>query len=75
VRLRGARAEVVLRPGRTLSRPEIEALVRGVPNKLAFDAAGEFRVIQHLRPERRLAQVAALLEHLPGPEAGRVATR
>jgi len=70
VRLRGSRAEVVLRPGRSLARPEIETLVQELPHKLAFDAAGEFRIIQHLRPGNRLTQVAQLLDRLPGTRAG-----
>jgi transcription-repair coupling factor (superfamily II helicase) len=64
VRLRGNRADVVLRAGRRMTRAEIEALVQGVPNKLAFDASREFRILQHLRPQDRPGQVAQLLEHL-----------
>ena len=69
VRVRGDRAEVTLRADRSLTRAEIEALVRGVPGKLAFDAAGGFRVTAHLRPERRLAQVGEILDHLPAAAA------
>ncbi len=65
VRVRGNRADLGLRPGRAMSRAEIEALVRGIPSKLAFDAASdEFKIVQHLRPEARLSQVAVLLETL-----------
>jgi len=67
VRLRGGRAEITLAPGRKMSRGEIEALVRDVPNKLAFEATANIRIIQHLKPERRLAQVASLLERLAQP--------
>jgi transcription-repair coupling factor (superfamily II helicase) len=70
LRVRGERAEITLRPGRRMARPEIEALVRGMPNKLAFDAAAGFRIVQWLRPEGRLQQVAELLENLVAATAG-----
>ena len=64
VRLRGGSCEVTLRPGRVLTRAEIEALLQEIPNKLAFDAAGTFRILQHLKPEGRLDQVDRLLDQL-----------
>ncbi len=64
VRLRGGRCEVTLKPGRVPTRAEIETWVREVPNKLGFDAAGTFRILQHLRPGDRLEQVDRLLEQL-----------
>jgi transcription-repair coupling factor (superfamily II helicase) len=69
VRIRSARADLDLRPGRRMSREEIEALVRGVPNKLGFDAAEGFRIVQHLRPGDRLAQVVELLDQLNAAHA------
>ena len=64
VRLRGGKVELVLRPGRTLTRAEIEALVRTVPTKLAFDVADGCKIIGRLERGERLAEVGALLEHL-----------
>ncbi|UCE03202.1 MAG: transcription-repair coupling factor [Candidatus Latescibacterota bacterium] len=69
VRVRKGRADLDFRPGRSMSRDEIEALVRGVPNKLGFDAAQGFRIIQHLRPGDRLAQVVELLDQLNAAHA------
>ncbi|MFQ5601236.1 MAG: transcription-repair coupling factor [Candidatus Krumholzibacteriia bacterium] len=64
VRVRGAKAEIVLRPGRSMTRAEIEAVVRGTENKLAFDVSDSFRITEHLRPGDRLGQVGRLLENL-----------
>ena len=64
VRVRAGKAEMWLREGRTLARADIETLVRTSPNKLAFDAASGFKIIQHFKAGDRLQQVAALLETL-----------
>jgi transcription-repair coupling factor (superfamily II helicase) len=73
LRVRGPKAEVWLRPGLQLGRADIEALVRASPNKLGFDAAGEFKILVHFKGgsdggvasgSHRLRQVAALLAPL-----------
>ena len=64
IRVRAGRADVDLRAGLVLKRPEIEFIVGHTPNKLAFDVAGAFRITQHLRPADRLAQVEKLLDAL-----------
>jgi transcription-repair coupling factor (superfamily II helicase) len=64
VRIRHGKAELLLRADRKMTRSEIEALVRATPHKLGFEAAQGFKIIQHLRPGDRLAQVAGLLEQL-----------
>ena len=64
VRVRAGKAEMWLREGRSLTRAEIETLVRPSPNKLGFDAAAGFKIIEHLKGGERLPQVAALLELL-----------
>jgi transcription-repair coupling factor (superfamily II helicase) len=64
IRVRAGRADVDLRAGLVLKRPEIEHIVGHTPNKLAFDVAGAFRITQHLRPGDRLAQVEKLLDAL-----------
>jgi transcription-repair coupling factor (superfamily II helicase) len=77
VRVRAPKADLVLRPGRTLSRVEIETLVRTSPNKLGFDAADGFKIIVHFKgagpADRavgdRLHQVASLLEALETAQA------
>jgi transcription-repair coupling factor (superfamily II helicase) len=73
LRVRGGRCEVTLQQTRVPRRAEIEALLLEVPNKLEFDAAGTFRILQHLRPESRLEQVDRLLEQLLA-SAGAVGT-
>jgi transcription-repair coupling factor (superfamily II helicase) len=70
LRVRGPRAELWLRPGFVLGRADIEALVRASPNKLGFDAAGEFKILVHFKGgAERLEQVAALLEPLAATAA------
>ena len=69
VRIRAGRADLWLRTGRTLSRPVIESLVRGVPNKLAFDAARGFKITVHLKEGDRLAQVAAVVDQFAATAA------
>jgi transcription-repair coupling factor (superfamily II helicase) len=64
VRVRAGRADVTLATGRTLTRADIELLVRSSTNKLGFDATDGFKIQLHLKPGDRLAQVDALLELL-----------
>jgi len=69
VRIRPQKADLVLRPGRKLSRSEIETLVRTSPNKLGFDLAEGFKIILHFKGSgaplvERSSQVATLLEAL-----------
>jgi transcription-repair coupling factor (superfamily II helicase) len=66
VRIRKNKAVLVLRTGRTMKRPQIEAVVRGTSNKLAFDVTDSFRITEHLRPQDRLGQVDTLLDTLLG---------
>ena len=62
VRIRGPKAELWLRSGLKLGRADIEGLVRNSPNKLAFDATSEFKIIVHFKGgSDRMADVAQLL--------------
>ena len=54
---------LTLATGRTLTRGDIEVLVRSSANKLGFDAADGFKIHLHLKPGDRLAQVEAVVEH------------
>ncbi len=49
VRVRGAQADLWLRTGRSLTRAEIESLVKASPNKIGFDAASGFKIILHFK--------------------------
>jgi transcription-repair coupling factor (superfamily II helicase) len=68
LKVRPAKAELLLRQGVKLGRAEIETLVRTSPNKLGFDATDGFKIIVHFkgtgRVAERLTQVEALLASL-----------